>query len=102
MIVKLLCRDRIAIAIDNREYFEKRITIAVENREYFKKRIPIAVESKQDPKLIKCYNEKTGGKFQQCWRDDGFETCFTKFSPGGKQTKIEKLRKGNYIFEFIL
>ena len=18
----------------------------------------------------------------QCWRDDGFETCFTKFSPG--------------------
>jgi len=39
------------------------------------------VESKQDPKLIKCYNERAGGKFQQCWRDDGFETCFTKFSP---------------------
>ena len=45
-------------------------------------KIQISVESKQDPKLIKCYNERAGGKFQQCWRDDGFETCFTKFSPG--------------------
>ena len=78
---------------------ELQLQLTIEN---ILKRITIAVESKQDPKLIKCYNEKTGGKFQQCWRDDGFETCFTKFSPGGKQTKIEKLRKGNYIFEFIL
>jgi len=46
------------------------------------------VAGKQDPKLIKCYNEKAGGKFQQCWKDDGFETCFTKFSPDRKHVML--------------
>ena len=54
----------------------------IANTKRYKYKNVISVESKQDPKLIKCYNERTGGKFQQCWRDDGFETCFTKFSPG--------------------
>ena len=35
--------------------------------------------STQDLKSIKCYNEKTGGKFQECLKDDGFETCFSKY-----------------------
>ena len=34
---------------------------------------------KQDPKMIKCYHEDSGGKFQHCMKDDGFETCFSKF-----------------------
>ena len=36
-------------------------------------------QSNQDPKSIKCYNEKTGYKYQNCWKDDGFETCFSKY-----------------------
>ena len=35
--------------------------------------------STQDSKSIKCYNEKTGGKFQECLKDNGFETCFSKY-----------------------
>ena len=38
-----------------------------------------AVIGKQDPKMIKCYHEDSGGKFQHCMKDDGFETCFSKF-----------------------
>ena len=39
----------------------------------------LLVSSKQDPNAIKCYHETKGGKYQNCWKDDGFETCFTKF-----------------------
>jgi len=38
-----------------------------------------SVAGKQDPKMIKCYHESSGGKFQHCMKDDGFETCFSKF-----------------------
>ena len=38
-----------------------------------------AVIAKQDPKMIKCYHESSGGKFQHCMKEDGFETCFSKF-----------------------
>ena len=38
-----------------------------------------AGQPKQDPKSIKCYNEKAGDKYQNCWKDDGFETCFSKY-----------------------
>ena len=41
--------------------------------------IIFAVAGKQDPKMIKCYHESSGGKFQHCMKDDGFETCFSKF-----------------------
>ena len=41
-----------------------------------------AVAGKQDPKMIKCYHESSGGKFQHCMKDDGFETCFSKFDHG--------------------
>merc|ERR1712179_172315 len=39
----------------------------------------LTVSSKQDPKSIQCYHEVNGDKFQQCHKDDGFETCFSKY-----------------------
>ena len=37
------------------------------------------VTSKQDTKSIKCYHEEAGGRYQMCSKDEGFETCFSKY-----------------------
>ena len=50
-----------------------------------------AVIGKQDPKMIKCYHEDSGGKFQHCMKDDGFETCFSKFDHSEEAFHIYQL-----------
>lgn len=59
----------------------------------------LPAEGKQDPKSIKCYHEKAGGKFQQCWKDDGFETCFTKFDPSRNQTMFITILYSFFLLE---